>query len=134
MLLLEIHQQVLQKFLIFHEQVQRITQAFYFLIVVLSKIKFRLDAENFLVLIEDVLEKLKVVELDLGWGGILGGTPFVHFISAVHALELISRFAALKIIGVTSSISRNTLLETMLVANLLLVSLSTIFARSNLMQ
>lgn len=103
-LLLEVHQQVLQQFLVLHEQVQSIAQVFDFLMLLPCEIQFCLDAENLLVLMEYLLEKLKVVELDFGRGGILGGAAVIHLVCGEHALELVGRFATQITVRVAGSI------------------------------
>ena len=133
MLLLEVQQQVLKQFLIFHEQVQSVREAFNLFIVLLGEIELRLYGENFLILVQDLLEDLQVVKFDLRGRrvfvvisvfGLVGGP--------LHVLQLVGRASVTLIfVGSAGSISRDALIK---VGDLLLVAVSPVLIGLDLMR
>ena len=133
MLLLEVQQQVLKQFLIFHEQVQSVREAFNLFIVLLGEIELRLYGENFLILVEDLLEDLQVVKFDFRGRRVLVVIPlFSLVVGPLHADQLVGR-ATVTLVFVRSagSIPRDALIE---VRDLLLVAVCPVLVGLNLMR
>lgn len=66
MLLLEVEKEVLEQFLVFHEQVECVGQVLDLLVVaLLGEVQPGLDCQDFLILVQNLLEDLQVVQPDL---------------------------------------------------------------------
>lgn len=86
MLTLEVKEQVLQQSLILHEKVQGLGQTLDLHVILLRKVQLRLNGEDLLILVQDLLEDLQVLKLDFGWSIV---TLLLIFVRASQALQLI---------------------------------------------
>ena len=86
MLSLEVKEQVLQQSLILHEKVQGLGQTLDLHVILLRKVQLRLNGEDLLILVQDLLEDLQVLKLDFGWSIV---TLLLIFVRASQALQLI---------------------------------------------
>ena len=86
MLSLEVKEQVLQQSLILHEKVQGLGQTLDLHVILLREVQLRLNGEDLLILVQDLLEDLQVLKLDFGWRIV---TLLLIFVRASQALQLI---------------------------------------------
>ena len=133
MLLLEVQQQVLKQFLIFHEQVESVREAFDLFVVLLGEIELRLYGENFLILVEDLLEDLQVVKFDFRGRGVLVVISVFGLVGGPrHALQLVGRAATtLVFVRSAGSVPRDALVK---VRDLLLVAVCPVLVDLDLMR